>query len=119
MCDLCFRGSAICKIIGANTRKYPDIFEEIVKIYVYEELVNGRKLTEIINEDHENVKYLPGHKLPTNVVSISPKDPENLHKSTSFSYHTPYISQIEEIEGTPWSFLFFESILDVKFAYNG
>lgn len=63
-------GSAICKIIGANTRKYPEIFEEKVKIYVYEELVNGRKLTEIINEDHENTKYLPGHKLPTNVVAI-------------------------------------------------
>jgi glycerol-3-phosphate dehydrogenase (NAD+) len=31
--------------------------------------VNGRKLTEIINQEHENVKYLPGHKLPTNVVS--------------------------------------------------
>jgi glycerol-3-phosphate dehydrogenase len=29
----------------------------------------GRKLTEIINQDHENLKYLPGHKLPENVVS--------------------------------------------------
>lgn len=64
-----FRGSAIAKIIGANTRNHPDLFEEIVKIYVYEELVNGRKLTEVINQDHENLKYLPGHKLPTNIVS--------------------------------------------------
>lgn len=39
-------------------------------MYVYEEIVNGRKLTDIINETHENVKYLPGHKLPPNVVSI-------------------------------------------------
>lgn len=38
-------------------------------MYVYEEVVNGKKLTEIINETHENVKYLPGHKLPENVVS--------------------------------------------------
>ena len=38
-------------------------------MYVYEEMVNGRKLTEIINTDHENVKYLPGHKLPVNVVA--------------------------------------------------
>ena len=38
-------------------------------MWVYEELVNGRKLTEIINTDHENVKYLPGHKLPENVVA--------------------------------------------------
>lgn len=39
-------------------------------MYVYEEIINGKKLTEIINETHENVKYLPGHKLPPNVVSI-------------------------------------------------
>lgn len=38
-------------------------------MYVYEEMINGRKLTEIINEEHENVKYLPGHKIPENVVS--------------------------------------------------
>lgn len=38
-------------------------------MWVFEETVNGRKLTEIINTDHENVKYLPGHKLPPNVVS--------------------------------------------------
>lgn len=37
---------------------------------MYEEMVNGRKLTEIINTEHENVKYLPGYKLPENVVAI-------------------------------------------------
>lgn len=39
-------------------------------MYVYEEEVNGRKLTEIINQEHENVKYLPGHKFTPNVVSL-------------------------------------------------
>lgn len=39
-------------------------------MWVYEEMIEGKKLTEIINETHENVKYLPGHKLPPNVVSI-------------------------------------------------
>ena len=39
-------------------------------MYVYEEMINDRKLTEIINQDHENIKYLPGHKLPTNVIAI-------------------------------------------------
>ena len=39
-------------------------------MYVYEEMVNGRKLTEIINQEHENVKYLPGHKFTSNVVCI-------------------------------------------------
>ena len=40
-------------------------------MYVYEEIINGKKLTEIINETHENVKYLPGYKLPENVIATS------------------------------------------------
>lgn len=63
------RGSAIAKIVGANAAKH-DTFETTVNMWVFEETVNGRKLTEIINTDHENVKYLPGHKLPPNVVSL-------------------------------------------------
>lgn len=39
-------------------------------MYVYEEYVDGQKLTEIINTKHENVKYLPKHKIPENVVCI-------------------------------------------------
>ncbi|KAK0090200.1 hypothetical protein PV325_002270 [Microctonus aethiopoides] len=60
-------GSAIAKIVGANAAKHSDKFEECVTMYVFEEMINGKKLTEIINEQHENVKYLPGHKLPPNV----------------------------------------------------
>lgn len=37
-------------------------------MWVFEEIIDGKKLTEIINTEHENVKYLPGHKLPKNVV---------------------------------------------------
>ena len=29
-------------------------------MWVFEEVVNGRKLSDIINETNENVKYLPG-----------------------------------------------------------
>lgn len=54
--------------MGANAAKY-DRFDTTVNMWVFEEMVDGRKLTEIINTDHENVKYLPGHKLPPNVVS--------------------------------------------------
>lgn len=63
------RGSTIAKIVGRNVVKL-DSFDDTVTMYVYEEVINGRKLTEIINQDHENVKYLPGHKLPSNVVRI-------------------------------------------------
>lgn len=64
-----FRGSAIAKIVGNNVVEKSDKFEKEVRMWVFEEMVNGRKLTEIINQDHENLKYLPGHKLPENVVS--------------------------------------------------
>ena len=39
-------------------------------MWVFEEIIQGRKLTEIINTDHENPKYLPGIPLPSNVVAI-------------------------------------------------
>ena len=41
-----------------------------VPMWVFEEEIEGRKLTEIINTEHENVKYLPGRKLPENVVAV-------------------------------------------------
>uniref|UniRef100_A0A0K8TP17 Glycerol-3-phosphate dehydrogenase [NAD(+)] n=1 Tax=Tabanus bromius TaxID=304241 RepID=A0A0K8TP17_TABBR len=62
-------GSAIAKIVGANAAKLPQ-YDERVTMYVYEEMIEGKKLTEIINTTHENVKYLPGHKLPPNVVAV-------------------------------------------------
>ncbi|CAD5121559.1 DgyrCDS10058 [Dimorphilus gyrociliatus] len=62
-------GMVIAKIIGNNVQNTKD-FETSVSMYVFEEMVEGRKLTEIINTDHENTKYLPGHKVPANVVAI-------------------------------------------------
>lgn len=64
-----FRGSAIARIVGHNATTYKDIFDPTVNMWVFEEIVDGRKLSEIINTQHENVKYLPGRKLPENVVS--------------------------------------------------
>lgn len=62
------RGSAIAKIVGRNAAQLAH-FDPRVTMWVFEEDIGGRKLTEIINTQHENVKYLPGHKLPHNVVS--------------------------------------------------
>ncbi|KAM4880817.1 glycerol-3-phosphate dehydrogenase [NAD(+)], cytoplasmic isoform 2-T3 [Sylvia borin] len=59
-------GSAIAKIVGSNAARLSS-FESQVKMWVLEEEVGGRRLTDIINTEHENVKYLPGHKLPPNV----------------------------------------------------
>jgi len=50
-------------------KDHPNLFQEEVQMYVYEEVVEGKKLTEIINTEHENVKYLKGFKLPENIVS--------------------------------------------------
>jgi len=55
--------------VGSNAARNAK-FDNTVNMWVFEEMVNDRKLTEIINTDHENVKYLPGHKLPSNVVSL-------------------------------------------------
>lgn len=63
-------GSAIAKILGNNVKRLSDDYAEQVSMYVYEEMIDGKKLTEIINTDHENVKYLPGHKLPENVLAV-------------------------------------------------
>jgi glycerol-3-phosphate dehydrogenase (NAD+) len=55
-----FRGSAIAKIVGNNLKKLVQAgrdFELKASMWVFEELIEGRKLTEIINETHENVKY--------------------------------------------------------------
>ncbi|XP_030225665.1 glycerol-3-phosphate dehydrogenase 1-like protein isoform X1 [Gadus morhua] len=62
-------GSAIARIIGGNARSL-ERFATTVKMWVFEENVNGRKLSDIINTEHENVKYLPGFKLPENVVAV-------------------------------------------------
>ncbi|KAK6970699.1 glycerol-3-phosphate dehydrogenase [NAD(+)] cytoplasmic-like isoform X1 [Biomphalaria glabrata] len=63
-------GSAIAKIVGNNVLAHDDMFETEVFMYVYEEIVNGQKLTDIINSEHENVKYLPEIKLPANVIAV-------------------------------------------------
>lgn len=40
----------------------------IVAMWVHEELVDGRNLTEIINSEHVNQKYLPDILLSDNIV---------------------------------------------------
>ncbi|XP_033109408.1 glycerol-3-phosphate dehydrogenase [NAD(+)], cytoplasmic-like [Anneissia japonica] len=62
-------GSAIARIVGANAKK-GDEFNSTVNMWVFEEMIDGQKLTEIINTTHENVKYLKGYKLPENVIAV-------------------------------------------------
>ena len=61
-------GSALVRILGRNALKH-DIFDNEVKMYVHEEMIDGKPLTSIINETNENVKYLKGAKFTPNVVA--------------------------------------------------
>ena len=72
-------GSAISKLVGRNCERLP-FFESQVNMWVYEEMVDvqgdagvmeKRQLTDVINTRHENTKYLPGIKLPENVVAVA------------------------------------------------
>ncbi|GLI64296.1 hypothetical protein VaNZ11_007519 [Volvox africanus] len=47
-----------------------DDFVDEIKMWVYEEDYEGRKLTEVINETHENPKYFPGFDLGVNVKAV-------------------------------------------------
>jgi hypothetical protein len=69
-------GSAISTIVGKNCQRLP-FCENQVNMWVFEETITvdeatgeKRKLTEIINERHENIKYLPGIALPTNINAV-------------------------------------------------
>ena len=94
-------GSVVAKIIGNNILRYGDQFYPDINMWVYEEEINGRKLTDIINTQHENVKYLPGIKLPSNVHAIpnvveAAKDATVLvfvipHQVSSYIPHRAYI----------------------------
>lgn len=97
-------GSTISKIVAENTREHPDLFEETVQMWVYEEDVTispksahydpakaseKHKLTELINSLHENVKYLPGIALPTNVVA-NPSLQDAVRDSSILVFNLPH-----------------------------
>lgn len=66
-------GSAISTLVGRNCEMLSHC-ESQVNMWVFEETINidgeNRKLTDIINTRHENVKYLPRVSLPKNVVAV-------------------------------------------------
>ncbi|CAL5191666.1 unnamed protein product [Lathyrus oleraceus] len=62
-------GSVAAKLIASNTINLRS-FNDEVRMWVYEEtLPSGEKLSDVINQTNENVKYLPGVKLGKNVVA--------------------------------------------------
>lgn len=82
-------GTTIAKIVSENTKANPSLFEPNVNMWVHDEVIDGRKLTEIINTDHENVKYLPGIKLPTNLFAV-PNIVEAVRDSNVIVFNIPH-----------------------------
>ena len=64
-------GCSIARRIALNMEsKYPDSPFEI-KMWVHDEIVNGVSLTETINNDRVNTKYLPNVVLPKSIKAYS------------------------------------------------
>jgi glycerol-3-phosphate dehydrogenase (NAD+) len=63
-------GTTIARVIAENVVAQPD-FDKTVQMWVFDEIVDGESLVDIINTRHENVKYLPGFPLPESIVAIS------------------------------------------------
>ncbi|KAG8458347.1 hypothetical protein KFE25_005194 [Diacronema lutheri] len=64
----CEWGTALARVIGAATHGATR-FEDTVRMWVPAERLDGQRLCDCINEARENGKYLPGVKLPINVVA--------------------------------------------------
>lgn len=97
-------GSTISKIVAENTKEHPEIFESEVHMWVYEEDVvipkdsphydesvgdQPQKLTDVINKYHENVKYLPGIKLPSNLIA-NPSVVDAVKDSSILIFNLPH-----------------------------
>ncbi|RDW83571.1 glycerol-3-phosphate dehydrogenase family protein [Aspergillus mulundensis] len=96
-------GSTIGKILAENTAEHSDTFEKDVRMWVFEEDIKvpsdsahhdkygdePQKLTKVINETHENVKYLPGIKLPSNLIA-TPDIKEAVKDATILVFNLPH-----------------------------
>jgi glycerol-3-phosphate dehydrogenase (NAD+) len=86
-------GSAISTLVGRNCRILAN-YDNEVNMWVYEEMVetedgSTQKLTDVINTQHENVKYLPGIRLPENVKAV-PDLNEACHDATLLIFVLPH-----------------------------
>ncbi|XP_043065024.1 titin homolog [Drosophila ficusphila] len=62
-------GTAIAAAVSNNVLKGD--FDSRVHIYVNDEMIDDKVLSEVINSHHENVKYLPGIKLSNNLLAAN------------------------------------------------
>lgn len=63
-------GSVIARNLARTALTENSRISKEVNMWVHDEFVEGRSIVDIINEDHENIKYLPNVALPTNLVAV-------------------------------------------------
>lgn len=81
-------GSVAARIAAQNALRHPD-FDDEVRMWVFEEDVDGQKLSNIINTRRENVKYLPGIDLGPNLRAV-PDLAEACDGSSLLIFVTPH-----------------------------
>ena len=81
-------GSALVRILGQNALRHPQ-FDDEVRMYVHEEMIDGVPLTKLINEQNENVKYLKGAKFTPNVLAV-PDISEAVAGATMVAFCLPH-----------------------------
>ena len=97
-------GTTVAKLVAESTHENPNLFEEDVQMWVYEEQVTipknspyydadgsgqPQKLTSFINTYHENIKYLPKIALPKNVVA-NPSLPDAIKDASILIFNFPH-----------------------------
>ncbi|KAI0417934.1 glycerol-3-phosphate dehydrogenase [Xylaria grammica] len=86
-------GSTIGKIAAENAKEHPELFEEQVQMWVFEEEVTyegkTEKLSHVINTHHENIKYLPNITLPTNLIA-NPSLEDAVQGSSILIFNLPH-----------------------------
>ncbi|CAF1111018.1 unnamed protein product [Rotaria sp. Silwood1] len=64
-------GSAFASHVGEKVRELKSQYHEQILMWCKEEILDdGSKLSEIINREHKNVKYLPNKKIPDNIIAV-------------------------------------------------
>lgn len=70
-------GTAVAKLVAENVRRLEAFSDEVI-LYTHEEIYKDRKLSEWINEEHSNPRYLPGVDLPSNICARTTLDMEDI-----------------------------------------
>lgn len=67
-------GSAIACVVGKTVKAQSDVFQSTVSMWCRDSRKPGdtsSSIADIINYTHENPKYLPGRRIPENVIATS------------------------------------------------